>query len=511
MNKTNQSQIFIQKDIRSGLTQSCLIPRTCFLRKAVWFLIFFNYFLLWNPPITFSQSYGGYAELKMNPFNFVQMTRSDGFVSSKLFCMDQDSLGYWWFGTKKGLQRFDGHNFHTLRHKHGDPNTLPSDLILDLYTDQKGRFWVATSNGIGQLNTRTGSFIPARSKEDKMISGFPARFYEDAEGTLWYVNSSMNGRFRFLPEQEIWINEPIKPGLRIIGNRICEDRRSGDLWFLTYDGFGHWNKATSETRIFGGRLFDKDPFTADYTVSNLYIDSNNDLWLCGYKKEDGQYYILKRNLQNDQIQIFKNPIPENCVFFEDSKKRLWYFTENSPYFGYFNIDSGFHYRYRFLIEPLLAWNDGGKGITYAFEDKEGTIWILSKFGAWAFNPAHQVIRAHKAVLKPEGKVLALGSVLSFFETSKGEIWVGTYFEGIYTFDSVLNYQNKIFHTASKYPVRGLTNEGDFNAVWAIEDDCDGRIWTGGQGGTLQIFSEEGRLVKRWRLPSPNDKTIRVMK
>ena len=66
-----------------------------------------------------------------------------GLAGSTVYCVQQDSVGYLWFGTAAGLSRFDGTTFHTFTTADG----LPGNEVLGLVLDQFGRLWVQTFQG----------------------------------------------------------------------------------------------------------------------------------------------------------------------------------------------------------------------------------------------------------------------------------------------------------------------------------------------------------------------------
>jgi hypothetical protein len=49
----------------------------------------------------------------------------------------QDRKGYMWFGTDRGLVKFDGYSFHTITSEDG----LTDNVIFGLYEDDKGKIW----------------------------------------------------------------------------------------------------------------------------------------------------------------------------------------------------------------------------------------------------------------------------------------------------------------------------------------------------------------------------------
>ena len=70
----------------------------------------------------------------------------DGLVDSVVMKIYQDSKGFLWFGTRAGLNRFDGLEFHTFTEDDG----LCHNVIRDLYEADDGSLYVMKFVGAGQ-------------------------------------------------------------------------------------------------------------------------------------------------------------------------------------------------------------------------------------------------------------------------------------------------------------------------------------------------------------------------
>ena len=70
----------------------------------------------------------------------------------------QDHYGFMWFGTRDGLNRFDGNKFHIIKIK---PNrgTLISSWITDLAISPSGELWVGTNMGVQKYDYQTDTFL----------------------------------------------------------------------------------------------------------------------------------------------------------------------------------------------------------------------------------------------------------------------------------------------------------------------------------------------------------------
>ena len=67
--------------------------------------------------------------------------------NSRVQCIAEDASGQLWIGTFRGLNRYDGHEYHQYFCA-DDTLGLPDNQIKDILCDRKGRLWVATVNGV---------------------------------------------------------------------------------------------------------------------------------------------------------------------------------------------------------------------------------------------------------------------------------------------------------------------------------------------------------------------------
>ena len=75
---------------------------------------------------------------------FEHFTPDQGMSAYIALCVYQDKTGYLWFGTLRGLDRYDGYNFKIYKNEPGNPNTIANASVNTLYEDKEGNFWVGT-------------------------------------------------------------------------------------------------------------------------------------------------------------------------------------------------------------------------------------------------------------------------------------------------------------------------------------------------------------------------------
>ena len=71
---------------------------------------------------------------------YQQFTTDDGLPSSEVYDMYQDSKGYVWFATDRGLSKFDGETFVN----YGLEDGLPSTTVFKFFPQKDGKIWCST-------------------------------------------------------------------------------------------------------------------------------------------------------------------------------------------------------------------------------------------------------------------------------------------------------------------------------------------------------------------------------
>ena len=65
-----------------------------------------------------------------------------------------------WFGTRDGLNKYDGYQFTVFKNKTGDANSLSNNFITNIIEDSKGILWITTwGGGLNRYDRATNRFI----------------------------------------------------------------------------------------------------------------------------------------------------------------------------------------------------------------------------------------------------------------------------------------------------------------------------------------------------------------
>ncbi len=91
--------------------------------------------------------YPSFAQKNQIPFD--HLTVESGLSQSRIFSIAQDSMGFMWFGTKDGLNRYDSHQFEVFRNNANDSTTLSSSQNINALLT------CTSSSSLGQVLNKT--------------------------------------------------------------------------------------------------------------------------------------------------------------------------------------------------------------------------------------------------------------------------------------------------------------------------------------------------------------------
>ncbi len=393
----------------------------------------------------------------------------------------QDRMGFMWFGTFDGLNRYDGYQFKVYKNLPGQETSLPDNRITDITEDTTGRIWVATKIGAAVLDYDEQTFRHLRLRKDKTgslaidfaINGFAI----DENGTLFAASEKCG----LLTVETHTGTDPIGTPIPL----ILSDRRTtsyhvrgvdidsnGRLWLIIDDaGIGYYDKKTGVVRI-----------TTDAVPSAWCIEAfaNGDIWL---GTEQGLFHY---DSVSDRLTHYteKNGLSHNRVtaLHKTRDNAIWACTDGG---GITVIDlKSQQFTY------LLGHDDGGplssKAVFAVYEDQQSRQWIGTlRGGVNIIDPQVQkfgLIRHHT----PEGKTSAKNFILSFAEGKDHSLWIGTDGGGL----AHWNRRTDRFRFFKHQP--GIPGTLSSNFVTSILQDRRGQLWVGTYGGGLNRWDAKTR-------------------
>ncbi|MBL0303230.1 MAG: hypothetical protein IPQ23_16280 [Cytophagaceae bacterium] len=229
----------------------------------------------------------------------------------------EDKAGNLWFGTSKGLIKYDGKEFTTFSKKEGLPGD--DEEIWGLIVDKSGLVWVGGYEGVSHFDGE--KFIPfslpdsvVENPQHMLSDKLVFKIIEGKSGTIWLATDG-NGVFKYNKGEFTHLTN--QNGLTSNNATDILEDKQGNIWIGTF--YGGMSKFDGKTYT----NFTKEGIIAGVETGGLYEDSKGNIWFTaenvGVYKYDGTNFTLYTT---------ENGLTSNLVLsiFEDKKGQLWFGT-----------------------------------------------------------------------------------------------------------------------------------------------------------------------------------------
>lgn len=409
-----------------------------------------------------------------NPFDSNSL--SSNMVQS--LYMEEETL---WVGTYKGLNRMNIHSGRVDRFSYDEENSnsLSNDVVTTICRDSRGDLWVGTLKGLNRFNEEEGGFtryFHQPEEETSLPHDVIRSVYEDGEGRLWI--GSYGGLSLYDPLTDSF-SSPVEdlPSLYVMD--ILSDRDGSLLLGIWGAGLCWVNTESYE--------FEEIPFPDDRIYKVLPTDDS--IWIASYGGGLIQYIREDQSvLLHNSASPSSSPLSNDTVYslYEDPSGILWVGTNGG---GIQRIIPGW--------ERFDLWSNRGEKSPYTegniqgiFQDRNKDIWVsiynkgldrLNQNGEFLGHYSHDTSDPHS---------ISDDLVQFVFQDSRGRIWVGT--------NTRLNrYIPETDSFVSNRESLGLELPEEDIIVFSIEEDDKGQLWLGTYNQGMICFSSEGRLLQRF--------------
>lgn len=380
---------------------------------------------------------------------FRQISLEEGLSQSTVYCIYQDHLGFIWFGTYDGLNRYDGYDFKQFKVDPNDLNSISDNRILTIFEDTEHNLWVGTDGGgLNRFDRTTEQFV--RYQKDKKVKGTLSHnrvraVTQDAQGRIW-VGTGGGGLNLMLEDGtfKIYRRGSSKEG-SLSHNRVrvllCDSK--GRLWIGT--GGGGLNLFQEETDNFKTyRANASDPHSiSDNEINTIVEARDGSLWIGTYSGG------LNR-------------------FDPETGKAIHYSHEPAD----------FHALISNKVHALL-------------EDDLGQIWVATDKGLDRFSEVSQTF-VHYSHDMADPNTLSDSIIHSLYLDRSGVFWVGTRNGGINKFER----GKQAFDLFQHEP--GNPQSLADNRVNTMQQDLMGRLWIGTGGSGIDRFDPEAGSFRHYR-------------
>ena len=396
----------------------------------------------------------------------------------------QDRLGFMWFSTQNGLNRFDGYEFVQYTKDKaldgsGPIGEFTYKLALDNITQD---IWVATSGGL-------------------------SRYLYESDSFRHYTLTGLDGQPRF-----------------IISTIIVD--RLGDIWAGSRYGMFKYDRAQDKFNPVSISVNESTRVVDIVRISEAHVfaATTNGLW-----------HVDVNNSQNNRLLIENYEVTD--IEWLD-EKRLWVSTIES---GIFEIVVGELSSINVAVVPLVTPRLTNSGFSSIKQLSNGDIWLSSQAGLGIVR-SEDLTGVKTLFFENDAvSVISSGHMTRTYETESGLIWQGTWIGGVSVFDPD-SIHIKDLNAHPYTTIRGLTlddtssvwfgtpagiwrrdSEGVVQGPWLLNDDSQEesdsnnklvrsiafdrkrqKLWIGTTAGLFSVVSRESHLSQE---PVLDDVTI----
>lgn len=357
-------------------------------------------------------------------YSFTHINGENGLSASNVKVILQDSYGFMWFGTKNGLNRYDGTSIlqldcDDLKAGKGNHN------ISALYEDKDRNLWVGTDRGIYIYNPASDIFtiVEQRTPEGIAPGNWVQEIVGDPQGNIWALVPDQ-GVFRFHDGKMDYYPITDKNNFKTETPTCISISPQGDVW-LGSSGIGLF-RYDAHNNNFEQRLTDSNgrPLQGISMTSICHRDEQLIIAV-----QDGK--LMKYDPESNRISQLPFAVGEqtylsDVMCFGDE---IWVGTNRGLYIINERKQQITHLKEDFMRSFSLSDN----AIYYIYRDHEGGTWIGTMFGGVNYLPYHQMA-FEKYVPGSDANSLNSKRIRGLAEDANGNIWIGTEDAGISLLD-----------------------------------------------------------------------------
>lgn len=353
------------------------------------------------------------------PFYFTHYQVENGLSNNAVLCSVQDPMGFMWFGTKDGLNRFDGYSFKVFHNDPDNPNGLGSNFVRALHVDKTGYIWVGTDQGIYLFDPKSETFSffnPSVTTEIIDIQG-------DHLGNTWFITNLT--LFRYSASADSLVSVTDRAAVSVSAFGLTE---TGNVWVGTANGdLLCYQPATGFQQPY--QLFEHSPKVVSQWIERVFCTTKGYL-LVGTSKQGVKVFDTEKGTYTDLLtqdddgtDMFIRDIIEH------HPNEYWLATE-SGIFIYHHL-SGTYTNLR--KERGNPWSLSDNAVYTLCKDKENSIWAGTYFGG-----INHYARANTFFEKffplGNGNTISGNAVRELCSDRYGNLWIGTEDDGLNRMD-----------------------------------------------------------------------------
>lgn len=441
------------------------------------------------------------TKAQMAEFQFNTLDKRNGLSGNSVLCFLKDQTGFIWVGTSEGLNRYDGYTFKKYQHSQSDTLSIRASYVTALFEAPDGQIWVSAGDYLDVFDPKTDRFNHSQTLFNGKIQ-IPlvskSYFKTDQNGNIWFGNSSL-GLYKYAIQQDVLLKIPSQSGQshHLVSDSITslDIDSKGNIWIASKKGC--IEMIDHQTGSVVKRVYlDINPDN-NY---NLYIDSDNDLWIYDKNNNIG---IIFYNVTTEKITYFNKTTTQGKFLsdivlsvIEGNDKFIWVGTDHG---GIQIIDKKTKNIKTIRHNPLRNRSICSNTITSLYRDRDGFIWIGSFKNGFSYYHGNMFNFNLFQINHPDGSSVEINDIDNFAEDEHGNLWIGTNGGGLIYF----NRQNNTFKHFKHNPDDPNSLSADI--IVGMHYDSKGLLWIGTYFGGLNCY--DGKKFIHYRNDPQNPMSL----
>jgi signal transduction histidine kinase/ligand-binding sensor domain-containing protein/DNA-binding response OmpR family regulator len=436
---------------------------------------------------------------------FGHIGTAQGMSHGNTICILQDSRGFMWFGTRDGLNRYDGYKFTVYRNNAQDDHSLVNNIVNDIAEDKNGTLWIATwGGGIARFNRNTEQFTQFKhntNDSSSIASDLVNCIFIDKTGSIW-IGTEDGGLDRFDEATNKFVHYRRRPfNIKGWSNSIKEifEDSHGMLWLGTRDnGLYAFNRQEGTIETFKHNSDDRQTISSN-AIQVITEDSKHRLWIGTrggglnlYHPESKTFTRMQKEAGNEN-SIAHDYVLSLC---EDNSGDLWIGTENGG-LSILQMDNMLFHNYAF--DESDQYSLSNNSIWALYRDRKNNMWVSTYSGGlniWSHEANQFTHYRHQT----SRNSLSNNNVLSIMEDSSNNLWIGTDGGG-------LNLLDRKTGRFTSFTQDGKGNSIGGNFVLSLLEDHQGNLWAGTWGSGISVYNRSKKTWKYFKHDPRNDNSI----
>ncbi|MFL2997159.1 MAG: two-component regulator propeller domain-containing protein [Candidatus Neomarinimicrobiota bacterium] len=472
-------------------------------------------------------------------FLFENISVTDGLSESTVNVIMEDHNGFIYFGTDNGMDFYDGYSFRSYHTNSFNQNSIYGSKVNLIYEDSKNHIWVATDLGISKLNPYKNQFTRPLKVDHLSLDSFQSIekiielknqkfiFKSAFNNSLYIFDELKDTTYCFSCENKKLLND-------ININELFLDQENY-LWLATNKGMFYFKE--NHLDLIKYQKFEE---LNNANINTIQKGEGDDIWFgsdrgLGLLQGGLNGTALEYQNETDSMSLVSNYI--NDLDWDKKRKHLWISTSEG--ISLFNAEDNIFTN--FTETPYansIKENNVGEIL---IAEESGNLWFKTKnypgincLVRWYDKDIEgyesQFNHLENDIIDP--KSLCDNNVSVFIEDKAGNIWIGTYENGLSFYSKnkskflSLSYDqenewglrdNKIYSItslsfgnmmwiATDFGLENISSEGSrdyeyskktlgVNYIYDVENINDNILWVASDKGILRVNSDNDEIIR----------------